>query len=126
MSTLAKRKNIKTSKQGFAYIQATFNNIIITITNDKGQPIAWSSAGKMRFKGPKKQTSYAAQIAAKDCAQKAHDLGMERVKVQVKGVGKGREAAIRAISEIGIQVLEIRDTTPIPHNGCRPPKIRKP
>jgi small subunit ribosomal protein S11 len=124
MASKTTQRTAKSSKEGTAHIKATLNNIIVTITNDKQQPIAWSSAGKMRFKGAKKQTTYAAQKTAEDCAKNAHNQGMEEVKVRVKGIGKGKEAAIRAIGQI-MQVTEIRDITPIPHGGCRPPKIRK-
>lgn len=125
MATSVRNKNKTIDKEGCVYIKASFNNIIITIANQNGQTIAWSSAGKMKFKGSKKQTPYAAQIAATNCAQNAYDKGMKSVKVYVKGAGKGREAAIRAINEAGLTVLEIRDITPIPHNGCRQIKMRK-
>lgn len=125
MANSVKKKNKTIDKEGLAYIKASFNNIIITIANQNGQVIAWSSAGKMKFRGSKKQTPYAAQIAATNCAKNAYDKGMQNVKVYVKGPGKGREAAIRAINEVGLTVLEIRDITPIPHNGCREIKIRK-
>ena len=101
------------------------NNIIISLTNTSGQVISWASAGKMGFKGSKKNTPYAAQMAAQDCAQKAHDLGLRKVEVYVKGPGAGRESAIRTIQNTGIEVTTIKDVTPLPHNGCRPPKRRR-
>ena len=110
---------------GQAHIKATFNNIIISMTNNQGQVISWSSAGKMGFKGSKKNTPYAAQTAASDCGKKAFDLGLKKVEVFVKGPGAGRESAIRTIQGCGIQVTTIKDVTPIPHNGCRPPKRRR-
>jgi small subunit ribosomal protein S11 len=110
---------------GEAHINSSFNNIIVTLTNSTGQAISWSSAGKMGFKGSKKNTPYAAQTAAGDCAKVAFDLGLKKVKVYVKGPGNGRESAIRALSTAGIEVLEIVDVTPLPHNGCRPPKRRR-
>ncbi len=122
---VAKKRVVKVDAVGQAHINATFNNIIISLTNNAGQVIAWSSAGKMGFRGSKKNTPYAAQLAAQDCAKVAHDLGLRRVKVFVKGPGGGRESAIRTISGAGIEVSEIMDITPIPHNGCRPPKRRR-
>ena len=120
-----KKKKVNVDPVGEAHIQATFNNIIISLTNTSGQVISWSSAGKMGFKGSKKNTPYAAQMAAEDCGQAAFDLGLRRVKVFVKGPGAGRESAIRTIHNIGILVSEIVDVTPLPHNGCRPPKKRR-
>jgi small subunit ribosomal protein S11 len=120
-----KRKNVKVDAAGEAHIQATFNNVIISLTNGGGQVISWSSAGKMGFKGSKKNTPYAAQVAAEDAAKEAHDFGLRRVRVYVKGPGAGRESAIRAIHNTGIEVTEIIDVTPLPHNGCRPPKKRR-
>tara|TARA_Y100001978_G_C23676507_1_gene426706 strand:+ start:1075 stop:1461 length:387 start_codon:yes stop_codon:yes gene_type:complete len=120
-----KKKNVKIDATGEAHIQASFNNIIISLTNTSGQVISWSSAGKMGFKGSKKNTPYAAQIAAEDASQEAHDFGLRRVRVYVKGPGAGRESAIRAIHNSGIEVTEIVDVTPLPHNGCRPPKRRR-
>ena len=120
-----KKKNVKIDATGEAHIQATFNNIIISLTNTSGQVISWSSAGKMGFKGSKKNTPYAAQIAAEDCSKEAHDFGLRRVRVFVKGPGAGRESAIRTIHNSGIEVTEIVDVTPMPHNGCRPPKRRR-
>ncbi len=121
----AKKRNVKVDSEGFAYIQATFNNIIITVTNKRGQVVSWASAGKAGFKGSKKNTPYAAQIAASDAAKNAYDAGMRAAEVLVKGPGSGREAAIRAIDGAGIKVLRIQDVTPVPHNGCRPPKRRR-
>lgn len=121
----AKKKVVKVDAVGQAHINATFNNIIISMTNNAGQVISWSSAGKMGFRGSKKNTPYAAQVAAQDCAKVAYDLGLRKVKVFVKGPGAGRESAIRAINSAGIEITEIMDVTPIPHNGCRPPKRRR-
>jgi small subunit ribosomal protein S11 len=120
-----KKKNVKVEATGEAHIQASFNNIIISLTNNVGQVISWSSAGKMGFRGSKKNTPYAAQLAAEDCAKEAHDFGLRRVKVYVKGPGGGRESAIRSLNNAGIEVTEIVDVTPLPHNGCRPPKKRR-
>ena len=120
-----KKKNVKVDASGEAHIQASFNNIIISLTNNAGQVISWSSAGKMGFKGSKKNTPYAAQIAAEDASKEAHDFGLRRVRVFVKGPGAGRESAIRALHNSGIEVTEIIDVTPIPHNGCSPPKRRR-
>ncbi len=120
-----KKKNVVVEAMGQAHIQSTFNNIIISLTNNSGQVISWSSAGKMGFRGSKKNTPYAAQMAAEQCGKEAHDLGLRKVKVYVKGPGAGRESAIRTINTVGIEVLEIVDTTPLPHNGCRPPKARR-
>jgi len=121
----AKKRVVKIDTSGQAHIMASFNNIIVTLTNSQGQVISWSSAGKMGFKGSKKNTPYAAQTAAGDCAKVAYDLGLRRVKVYVKGPGAGRESAIRTIHNAGIEVMEITDVTPLPHNGCRPPKRRR-
>ncbi|MFN6040093.1 MAG: 30S ribosomal protein S11 [Bacteroidota bacterium] len=121
----AKKRVVKVEATGQAHINATFNNIIISITNNSGQVISWSSAGKMGFRGSKKNTPYAAQLAASDCAKVAHDAGLRKVKVFIKGPGAGRESAIRTIGAAGIEVAEIVDITPIPHNGCRPPKRRR-
>ena len=126
-------KNAKVSKKrkevvesvGEAHVSATFNNVIISLTNKKGDVIAWSSAGKMGFRGSKKNTPYAAQVAAEDAAKVAFDAGLKKVKVYVKGPGNGRESAIRTIHNAGIEVTEIIDVTPLPHNGCRPPKKRR-
>ncbi len=121
----SKRKVVNVEPTGQAHVHASFNNIIISMTNGSGQVISWSSAGKMGFKGSKKNTPYAAQMAAQDCAKTAHDLGLRKVKVYVKGPGSGRESAIRTIDSVGIEVTEIVDVTPLPHNGCRPPKRRR-
>ena len=121
----SKKKNVKIDAVGEAHIQASFNNIIISLTNKAGQVISWSSAGKMGFRGSKKNTTYAAQVAAEECAREAHDLGLRKVKVYVKGPGSGRESAIRSIHNCGVEVTEIIDVTPMPHNGCRPPKRRR-
>jgi len=120
-----KKKKVNVEAVGQAHIQATFNNIIISLTNNQGQVISWSSAGKMGFRGSKKNTPYAAQIAAEECAKEAYDFGLRRVKVYVKGPGSGRESAIRSIHNNGVEVMEIMDVTPLPHNGCRPPKRRR-
>jgi small subunit ribosomal protein S11 len=120
-----KKKNVVVEAVGQAHVQSTFNNIIISLTNNAGQVISWSSAGKMGFKGSKKNTPYAAQVAAEQCSREAYDLGLRKVKVFVKGPGAGRESAIRTIHGSGIEVTEIVDTTPLPHNGCRPPKARR-
>lgn len=121
----AKKRNVRVDSAGLVYIQASFNNIIISICNNQGQVISWSSAGKAGFRGSKKNTPYAAQVAASDAAQVANDAGMRSCEVYVKGPGSGREAAIRAIDGSGIKVTRIKDITPIPHNGCRPPKKRR-
>ena len=120
-----KKRKVSVEPVGEAYINASFNNIIISITNLKGEVISWSSAGKMGFRGSKKNTPYAAQTAAEDCSKTAHDLGLRQVKVYVKGPGNGRESAIRTIHNSGIEVTEIVDVTPLHHNGCRPPKRRR-
>ena len=120
-----KKKKVVVETIGEAHIHSSFNNIIITLTNAVGQTISWSSAGKMGFRGSKKNTPYAAQTAANDCSKEAFNYGLKKVKVYVKGPGNGREAAIRAINSNGIEVLEIVDVTPLPHNGCRPPKRRR-
>ncbi len=124
-SNQKKKKQVKVDAAGEAHIQATFNNVIISLTNNAGQVISWSSAGKMGFKGSKKNTPYAAQVAAEDASKEAHDFGLRRVRVFVKGPGAGRESAIRSIHNSGIEVMEIIDVTPLPHNGCRPPKKRR-
>jgi small subunit ribosomal protein S11 len=121
----SKKKVVKIEPIGQAHIHASFNNIIISLTNNHGQVISWASAGKMGFKGSKKNTPYAAQMAASDCAKIAYDLGLRKVKVFVKGPGAGRESAIRTIHSAGIEVTEIIDVTPLPHNGCRPPARRR-
>ena len=121
----AKKRVAAVSAMGQAHIKASFNNIIISMTNETGQVISWSSAGKMGFRGSKKNTPYAAQVAAQQCAQTAYDLGLRKVEVFVKGPGAGRESAIRTIQNVGIDVTLIKDVTPLPHNGCRPPKRRR-
>ena len=120
-----KKRKVIIESVGEAHITASFNNIIISLTNKKGDVISWSSAGKMGFRGSKKNTPYAAQLAAEDCANVAKEAGLRKVKVYVKGPGNGRESAIRSIHNAGIEVSEIIDITPIPHNGCRPPKRRR-
>ncbi|MES2838550.1 MAG: 30S ribosomal protein S11 [Bacteroidota bacterium] len=120
-----KKRVVKVEAYGQAHINATFNNVIISLTNNNGEVISWSSAGKMGFRGSKKNTPYAAQLAATDCSKVAHDAGLRKVKVYVKGPGAGRESAIRTIHNAGIEVTEIFDVTPVPHNGCRPPKRRR-
>lgn len=124
-SASTRKRVVKIEPVGQAHIHSSFNNIIISLTNNSGQVISWSSAGKMGFKGSKKNTPYAAQTAATDCAKVAFDLGLRKVKVFVKGPGNGRESAIRALHGAGIEVSEIVDVTPLPHNGCRPPKRRR-
>jgi len=122
---VSKKRVVKVEAIGRAYVVASFNNIIISLTNSSGQVISWASAGKMGFKGSKKNTPYAAQMAAQDCSKVAYDLGLRKVKVYVKGPGSGRESAIRTLHTSGIEVTEIQDVTPLPHNGCRPPKRRR-
>ncbi len=122
---VSKKRVVKVEAVGRAYVFASFNNIIISLTNSAGQVISWASAGKMGFRGSKKNTPYAAQMAATDCAKVAYDLGLRKVKVYVKGPGSGRESAIRTLHTAGIEVAEIQDITPLPHNGCRPPKRRR-
>ncbi|MDR1517069.1 MAG: 30S ribosomal protein S11 [Dysgonamonadaceae bacterium] len=121
----AKKRNVKVSAMGQAHISSSFNNIIVSLTNENGDVISWSSAGKMGFRSSKKNTPYAAQMVAQDCAKVAFDLGLRKVKAYVKGPGNGRESAIRTIHGAGIEVTEIVDVTPLPHNGCRPPKARR-
>lgn len=120
-----KKRKVVVDAVGKVFIKASFNNIIITFTNMQGQTISWASAGKAGFRGSKKNTPYAAQVAAEDAAKVAHEAGIRKVEVFVKGPGSGRESAIRTISQNGIDVTVIRDVTPIPHNGCRPPKRRR-
>ncbi len=120
-----KKRKVIVEATGQAHIHSSFNNIIVCLTNNDGQVISWSSAGKQGFKGSKKNTPYAAQLAAQDCSKVAYDLGLRRVKVFVKGPGNGRESAMRTINASGIEVFEIVDVTPLPHNGCRPPKKRR-
>lgn len=121
----AKKRVVNVEPIGQAHIKASFNNIIVSITNSTGQVISWSSAGKMGFKGSKKNTPYAGQVAAQNASQVAYDLGLRKVEVFVKGPGAGRESAIRSIQNVGIEVTTIMDITPLPHNGCRPPKRRR-
>ena len=121
----AKKRIVKVDAYGDAHINATFNNIIISLTNKNGQVISWGSAGKMGFRGSKKNTPYAAQMAAEDASKVALEAGLKKVKVYVKGPGNGRESAIRSLHNGGIEVTEIIDVTPMPHNGCRPPKRRR-
>jgi small subunit ribosomal protein S11 len=120
-----RKRVVKVEAFGEAHISATFNNIIISLTNNNGEVISWASAGKMGFRGSKKNTPYAAQVAAGDCAKVAHEAGLRKVKVYIKGPGAGRESAIRTLHNSGIEVTEIIDVTPLPHNGCRPPKRRR-
>src|ERR1700754_372118 len=122
---VTKKRIVIVEPVGEAHINATFNNIIISLTNKTGQTISWSSAGKMGFKGSKKNTPYAAQMASADAAKVAFDAGLKRVDVFVKGPGAGRESAIRSLSQSGIEIVMIKDVTPLPHNGCRPPKKRR-
>lgn len=122
---VSKKRVVAIDANGQAHIQATFNNIIISITNSTGQVVSWASAGKMGFRGSKKNTPYAAQMAAQDCAKVAVDAGMKKIEVFVKGPGSGRESAIRTLQASGLDVMSIRDITPMPHNGCRPPKKRR-
>ncbi|MFA7116052.1 MAG: 30S ribosomal protein S11 [Bacteroidales bacterium] len=124
-SSSNKKRVVKVDAFGEVHIQSTFNNVIITITNSLGQVISWSSAGKMGFRGSKKNTSYAAQVAAADAAKVAYDLGVRKVKAYVKGPGSGRESAVRTINGEGISIMEIVDVTPLPHNGCRPKGHRR-
>ena len=123
--TATKKRNVRIDSVGQLHVHSSFNNIIVSLTNGEGQVISWSSAGKMGFRGSKKNTPYAAQMAAEDCAKVAYDLGLRKVKAFVKGPGNGRESAIRACHSCGIAVTEIVDVTPLPHNGCRPPKRRR-
>ncbi len=120
-----KKRVVKVDGVGQLHVQSSFNNVIVTVANSDGQVISWSSAGKMSFRGSKKNTPYAAQMAAQDCCKTAYDLGLRKVKAFVKGPGNGRESAIRACVAAGIDVVEIVDVTPMPHNGCRPPKRRR-
>ena len=121
----AKKRVVKVTAMGQLHVHSSFNNVIVSLTNSEGEMIAWSSAGKMGFRGSKKNTPYAAQMAAQDCAKVAYDLGLRKVKAYVKGPGQGRESAIRTVHGAGIEVVEIVDVTPLPHNGCRPPKRRR-
>lgn len=122
---VSRKKKVRVEPSGQAHIHSSFNNIIVTLTNTSGEVISWSSSGKNKFRGSKKNTPYAAQMSAADCAKEAYDLGLRKVKVFVKGPGAGRESAIRTLHNSGIEVTEIVDVTPLPHNGCRPPKRRR-
>lgn len=125
MSTAKNKKKVKVDPVGQVHIKASFNNIIVSVTNANGDVISWSSAGKMGFRGSKKNTPYAAQLASQDCGKAAYDMGLRKVDVFVKGPGSGRDSAIRNLAAVGIEVMSINDTTPLPHNGCRPPKRRR-
>ena len=124
-ATKKKRRDFGNIDRGVAHVQSTFNNTIITIADMHGNTISWSSAGSIGYKGSRKNTPFAAQMAARDCGKKALDMGMRQIEVYVKGPGAGREAAIRAVQAVGLEVKAIKDVTPIPHNGCRPPKRRR-
>ncbi len=124
-SVTSKKRVVKVEAAGQVHVHSSFNNIIISMTNGNGEVISWSSAGKKGFRGSKKNTPYAAQTAAEECAKVAYDFGLRKVKVFVKGPGNGRESAIRAVASVGIVVTEIVDVTPLPHNGCRPAKRRR-
>lgn len=124
-SAKKKRRKQLSDPNGMAFIKATFNNVLVTITDAEGNAVSWSSAGKEGFKGSRKNTPYAAQLSAETAATAAHEMGLRRVEVFVKGPGSGREAAVRAIASSGLEVTSIKDRTPIPHNGCRPPKRRR-
>jgi small subunit ribosomal protein S11 len=121
----AKKRDRRVGTNGVAHVQASFNNTIVTITDMDGHVVTWASAGKVGFKGSRKSTPFAAQVAAEACAREAQNLGMKRVEVWVKGPGAGREAAIRSLQAAGLEISAIKDVTPIPHNGCRPPKRRR-
>ncbi len=120
-----KKKKIQAESQGIAHIKATFNNVMITLADRNGNTLSWATAGKMGFKGSRKNTPFAAQVSAESAAKEAFDMGLRKVDVLIKGPGSGREAAVRALQTAGIEVLTIRDITPMPHNGCRPPKKRR-
>ncbi len=119
------KKKTQVDSNGVAHIKATFNNVVVTLTDIYGNTISWSSAGKNGFKGSRKNTPYAAQVSAEAATKEAYDLGLRKVEVRVKGPGSGREAAIRALHTAGLEIISIRDVTPLPHNGCRPPKRRR-
>jgi small subunit ribosomal protein S11 len=119
------KKKTQVESSGIAHIKATFNNVIVTLTDNYGNTISWASSGKMGFKGSKKNTPFAAQVAAENAAKTAYDMGLRKVDVLIKGPGSGREAAIRSLQTTGLEILTIKDITPIPHNGCRPPKRRR-
>lgn len=124
-STAKVKKKARVAPEGKAYITSSFNNVIVTMTDATGNAISWASAGKAGFRGSKKNTPYAAQVAATSCGKEAYDLGLRRVEVFVKGTGSGRESAIRALNALGYEIQIIQDVTPLPHNGCRPPKRRR-
>jgi small subunit ribosomal protein S11 len=124
-TTKKTKKKIQVEAAGIAHVKATFNNVIITLTDSYGNTISWASSGKMGFKGSKKNTPFAAQVAAESVAKTAYDMGLRKVDVFVKGPGSGREAAVRSLQTAGLEILSIKDITPIPHNGCRPPKRRR-
>jgi small subunit ribosomal protein S11 len=124
-NTAKKKKKIQVDVTGKVFIRATFNNVIVTITDVYGNVISWSSAGRNAFKGSRKNTPFAAQVTAEAAAKEAFDLGLRKVDVYVKGPGSGREAGVRSLQTVGLEVLSIRDITPVPHNGCRPPKRRR-
>lgn len=124
-TAVKKRKTKKNVPMGVAHIQATFNNTIVTITDLNGEVVAWSTAGAKGFKGSRKSTPFAAQVAAEECGRKAMDAGMRSISVLVKGPGSGRESAVRALAAVGLRVNLLKDITPVPHNGCRPPKRRR-
>jgi len=119
------KKKLQVESTGIAHVKATFNNVIITLTDSYGSTISWASSGKMGFKGSKKNTPFAAQVAAENAAKTAYDMGLRKVDVLIKGPGSGREAAIRSLQTAGLEIISIKDITPIPHNGCRPPKRRR-
>jgi len=120
-----KKKKIQAEAHGVAHVKATFNNLMITLTDDRGNTLSWATAGKMGFKGSRKNTPFAAQVSAESAAKEAFDMGLRKVDVLIKGPGSGREAAVRALQTAGLEVLTIKDITPMPHNGCRPPKKRR-
>jgi small subunit ribosomal protein S11 len=119
------KKKVPVDANGVAHIKATFNNVIVTLTDSNGNTIAWASSGKMGFKGSKKNTPFAAQITAESAAKAAMDVGMKKIEVLIKGVGSGRDAAVRSLNTAGLEITSIKDITPLPHNGCRPPKKRR-
>ena len=120
-----KKKKIQAESLGVAHVKATFNNVMVTLTDVRGNTLSWATAGKMGFKGSRKNTPFAAQVSAESAAKEAFDMGLRKVDVVIKGPGSGREAAVRALQTAGIEILTIRDITPMPHNGCRPPKKRR-
>ena len=120
-----KKKKVVAEAHGVAHVKATFNNVMITLTDMQGNTLSWATAGKMGFKGSRKNTPFAAQVSAEACAKEAFDMGLRKVDVLIKGPGSGREAAVRSLQNTGLEILSIRDITPMPHNGCRPPKKRR-